>query len=712
MYNSLHYNNGKKIAAVGLIWRTYAEAEKQLKTYVIFFLAFAALFMSLANAELKQSAPAQTLAPGYGELKFAVPISGTYKLPMLGQASDGDVLDSEGRATGLHALMDNPDKVVLLSFIYATCSDINGCPLATAVFHKIKNRLEKEPELASRLRLITLSFNPEHDTPERMRAYGATLQGKAVEWYFLTTQSEKELQPILKAYKQTAEKVYDAKGHFTNIFSHNLRVFLIDQHKQLRNIYNTELLHPDTLISDIKTLLQPEAKPAVSPASNFDKSALNNAGDNKSRYENKNYQTNSIALTRRTGKPADLLLTIKQAPLGLPPVPVPDNNPITAEKISLGRKLFYDRRLSINSTFSCAMCHIPEQGFTSNEMATAVGVEGRTVKRNSPTLYNVAYMQSLFHDSRETTLEQQVWSPLLAHNEMANPSIGYVIDKIKNNKDYSGLFEKAFGKPPCMETVGMAIASYERALNSANSAFDRWYFGKDKDALDAKAQRGFQLFVGKAQCSQCHTVNGDLNKFFDKTLLTTAEGLRTNGDGLIPFVVSLSNHEWNQLVPKPINEEYALFTDNKLHNTGIGYADAMTNKTANPLQHLQVSPGVYVDVASDIIASVAEPKTNDLGRYEVTQNPQDRWRYKTPSLRNVQLTAPHMHNGSIASLREVVEFYNRGGIANENLDPLIKPLHLTSTEIDDLTAFLEALTGDNVKELVSDAFTAPVGDNE
>ncbi|MEQ1740339.1 MAG: cytochrome c peroxidase [Methyloglobulus sp.] len=624
--------------------------------------------MNLAHAELKQPAQPQSLAPGYSDLKFTAPIPGSYKLPILGQASDGNVIDSDGRETTLHKLMRdaaNPGKIVLLSFIYATCSDINGCPLATAVFHKIKTRLGKEPELASHLRLITLSFNPEHDTPERMKAYGATLQGRGVEWHFLTTRSEKELQPILTAYKQTAEKVYDASGKFTNTFSHNLRVYLIDQRKQLRNIYNTELLHPDTLISDIKTLLQPQAKIAQSIPNNLDKSALYGAGDNKLDYQDKDYQTKSIALTRREGQPSDLLKTIVQPPLGLPSVPVPDLNPITAEKISLGRKLFYDRRLSINNTFSCAMCHIPEQGFTSNEMATAVGVEGRTVRRNSPTLYNVAYMQSLFHDSRESTLEQQVWGPFLARNEMANPSIGYVIDKIKNNHDYDGLFEKAFNKLPNMETIGMAIASYERALNSANSPFDRWYFGKDDKAVNEQAKRGFALFTGKAGCSQCHTVD----------------------------------------------KENALFTDNKLHNTGIGYADAMT-KTVMPIQKVQVSPGVYVDVDNKLIASVAEPKANDLGRYEVTQKPQDRWRYKTPSLRNVQLTAPYMHNGSIASLREVVEFYNRGGIANENLDPLIKLLHLSSAEIDDLTVFLESLTGDNTEELVSDAFAAPVGDRE
>jgi cytochrome c peroxidase len=635
---------------------------------VALLLALAASGTPLAYADNKQTAQAQRLAPGYGDLRFTAPTPGTYKLPALGQASDGNVLDSEGRATTLHKLMGNadyPDKVVLLSFIYSTCSDINGCPLATAVFHKIKSRLEKEPELASHLRLITLSFNPGHDTPERMKDYGATLQGKGLEWLFLTTRSEKELQPILKGYKQAVEKIYDAKGKFTDTFNHNLRVYLIDQKKQLRNIYNTELLHPDTLISDIKTLLQPEAKFQVSASSNPDKSALYSAGDNKLSYENKGYQTSSIALTRRTGQAADLHKNITQPPLGLPPVPVPDNNPITADKISLGRKLFYDRRLSINNTFSCAMCHIPEQGFASNEMATAVGVEGRTVRRNSPTLYNVAYMQSLFHDSRESTLEQQVWAPLLAHNEMANPSIGYVIDKIKSNADYAGLFEQAFGKPPGMETIGMAIASYERTLNSANSPFDRWYFGKDENAIDGQAKRGFGLFNGKASCSQCHT----------------------------------------------ISKGHALFADNKLHNTGIGYAD-VKHKSDTQTQKVQVSPGVYVDVASSVIDSVAEPKANDLGRYEVTQKPQDRWQYKTPSLRNVSLTSPYMHNGSIASLREVVEFYNRGGIPNENLDLLIKSLHLTSTEIDDLTAFLESLAGSNTEELVSDAFAAPVGDKE
>ena len=138
---------------------------------------------------------------------------------------------------------------------------------------------------------------------------------------------------------------------------------------------------------------------------------LHGAGDDKTGYDTKHYKTNSKALTTRLGQKADLMTLIKQPPLGLPPTPIPSNNPITIEKIDLGRKLFYDRRLSLNNTFSCAMCHVPEQGFTHNELATAVGIEGRSGRRNSPTLFNIAYAKKLFHDGREDNLEQQVWGP-------------------------------------------------------------------------------------------------------------------------------------------------------------------------------------------------------------------------------------------------------------------------------------------------------------
>jgi cytochrome c peroxidase len=153
---------------------------------------------------------------------------------------------------------------------------------------------------------------------------------------------------------------------------------------------------------------------------------------------------------------------VQSPPLGLPPVAVPADNPVTPQKVALGRKLFFDRRLSRNDTMSCGMCHIPEQGFTNNELATPVGVNGRAVKRNAPTILNAAYEERLFHDGRDTMLETQVILPLLAENEMANPSIGHLIQKIASLPDYDGLFKAAFGGGPTIDRIGKAIASWER----------------------------------------------------------------------------------------------------------------------------------------------------------------------------------------------------------------------------------------------------------
>lgn len=476
----------------------------------------------------------QVLAPGYSPLSYAPPAPGSYALPAVGQAGDGQVLDTGGRPHSLHALF--ADRIVILSFIYS------------------------------------VSF-----------------------------------------------------------------------------------LHADTVLNDVRTLLLEEQARVVQVSTR--------AEDHKEGYERGDGQTRSRSLAARTGEEADLVALFRAPPLGLPEVPVPANNPVTPRKVALGRRLFYDRRLSLNDTFSCAMCHIPEQGFTSNELATVVGIEGRTVRRNSPTLYNVAYAERLFHDGRENRLEQQVWAPLLARNEMGNPSIGSVIDKIQAMPDYAGLFEAAFdGRGPTMETVGMAIASYERTLVSGNSPFDRWRYGGEAAVLSDSARRGFALFTGKAGCSACHRIGGDS----------------------------------------------APFTDNRLHNTGIGYRASM--QALPERRRVRVAPGVYVEVDPELIDSVAEPPPGDLGLYELTQDPADRWRYKTPTLRNVALTAPYMHDGSLSTLREVVEFYNRGGVSNELLDPLLRPLELSEQAVEDLAAFLRSLTGDNVDLLVSDAFAAPVGD--
>ncbi|MCU7811955.1 MAG: photosynthetic protein synthase I, partial [Candidatus Thiodiazotropha sp. (ex Notomyrtea botanica)] len=157
-----------------------------------------------------------------------------------------------------------------------------------------------------------------------------------------------------------------------------------------------------------------------------------------------------------------------------------------------------------------------------------------------------------------------------------------------------------------------------------------------------------------------------------------------------------------------LGEKSALFTDNQLHNTGVGYLESMGIFPEK--QTVQIAPGITIDVDRSVIERVGEKPPNDVGRYEVTQNPHDRWKYKTPSLRNVALTAPYMHNGSLSTLSEVVDFYDAGGVPNELQDPLVRPLNLSKIEKKDLVSFLMSLTGSNVDALVADAFAAPIGD--
>lgn len=447
------------------------------------------------------------------------------------------------------------------------------------------------------------------------------------------------------------------------VSTHSLADDEAAQGKKVRDFFNEE------------HFIIEEASDAEAPASVSGKPFIQNGvrigpGDDKTGYETTAYKTNSVAITARQGVEADLIRVVDNPPLGLPKIPVPANNPLTEEKIDLGRKLFFDRRLSLNDTFSCAMCHVPEQGFTSHEVEKAVGLEGRSNRRNSPTIYNVAYLERIFLDSRESTLENQVWGPLLEHNEMAMTSMGHLLEKLKSLPDYEGLFEAAFdGKSANIVNVGQALASYQRTLVSGNSDFDRWYFGKEQGVMSEKAIRGFELFRGKAQCITCHTVQAD----------------------------------------------HALFMDNQMHNTGLGFKRAMGKEPEK--ERMLIAPGTYAYVKKSKRDLVGHPAMADTGFYEVTLDPDDRWKYRTPSLRNVALTAPYMHDGSMPNLEEVIDFYNIGGMPenesgfpNVTQSPLIQPLGLTDAEIDDLIAFLMTLTGDNVAEIISDSFAAPIGD--
>jgi cytochrome c peroxidase len=353
--------------------------------------------------------------------------------------------------------------------------------------------------------------------------------------------------------------------------------------------------------------------------------------------------------------PSPQPLASHSVPLGLPPLPVSETNPLTPEKITLGRKLFFDRRLSPNDTMSCAMCHIPTQGFTVNETRLAVGMNGQSTKRNPPALYNVAYLRVLFHDGREFTLEDQVISPLINPVEMANPSIGYVINKIRRLPDYAEQFRQIFGEEVSVATLGKALASFERTLLSGNSPFDRWYFGKEQSTVSQEVKTGFRIFSGKGQCVTCHTVTKDA----------------------------------------------ALFTNQSFHNTGVAHLQLIPEKSVE----VDLGGGLTVTMPRPQVNEVLTPPEQDRGRYEVTLDPTDLWRYRTPSLRNVALTAPYMHNGALLTLEEVVAYYDRGGTGHEGQDPKIAPLGLTREEKQALVAFLRSLTGDNVEVLAKEGAT-------
>ena len=342
-----------------------------------------------------------------------------------------------------------------------------------------------------------------------------------------------------------------------------------------------------------------------------------------------------------------------KAAFGLPPLQLAADVVPDQSRIELGRKLFFDRRLSFNGTMSCAMCHVPEEGFTSNASRTALGIEGKSLRRNAPSLLNVAWQAALFHDGREFSLSTQAWIPLLHPDEMANPSIGHLLHRIRGMADYDGQFEHAFrGAGPSMETLGAAIAAFESTLVSANSRFDRWRYGGQGSALNDVAQRGFRIFSGKGRCTVCHLVD----------------------------------------------ERHALLADGKFHITGAGFAPPDGGSFIVPL-----APGVQTLLTDDDVAAFATDVPPDLGRFEITLDPADRYAFKTPSLRNVAGTAPYMHDGSLATLEDVVDFYDHGGGAAPGKSKALSALGLDADEKRALVAFLRSLDGANLPTLVSNS---------
>src|SRR5579871_931062 len=287
-------------------------------------------------------------------------------------------------------------------------------------------------------------------------------------------------------------------------------------------------------------------------------------------------------------------------------VPVPANNPMTAEKTALGMELFFDPRLSGSGAISCASCHNPGLDWQDG-LAKGIGHRGSQLGRHTPTIIDTAWAEPLFWDGRADTLEDQAKGPLQAPAEMNMPHAD-VVKKVKSIAGYREQFASVFpGHEIDIDGVAMAIATYERTIVSAKAPFDRWIEGDD-DAISPSAKRGFAVFNDKANCASCHS-------------------------------------GWR-------------FSDNGFHDIGL---------TGDDIGRAKVIPGVPVlDHA-----------------------------FKTPSLRNIDGRAPYMHDGSMASLEDVVEHYDHGFVQRASLSPEIKTLHLSLQDKKDLVAFLHTLTSND-----------------
>lgn len=218
------------------------------------FLVPFLIAIALAWPAAQEAVAHEIVAPS--QLGFVPPQPGTYVLQRIMRAPEGLVLDTQGKTRRLSGY--TAGKITLLSFIYTTCTDTKGCPYALVVLHDLKRQIEKTPAFRDRVRLVSVSFDPEHDTPEVMRLYGGNSapNGRGLQWHFLTTSSQKELLPLLDGFGQDVSVTDDAKtGKPSRVFAHVLKVFLIDKKSQIREIYTTSFLQPQMMTNDIKTLL-------------------------------------------------------------------------------------------------------------------------------------------------------------------------------------------------------------------------------------------------------------------------------------------------------------------------------------------------------------------------------------------------------------------------------------------------------------------------
>jgi len=329
---------------------------------------------------------------------------------------------------------------------------------------------------------------------------------------------------------------------------------------------------------------------------------------------------------------------------------IPPASTLTPGRVALGEKLFFDSRLSGDGTVACATCHDPARAFTDGR-PVSVGIHGGVGQRNAPTVLNALYNKTQFWDGRVNTLEQQAALPITNPFEMGSASIGDAVSKIAEEKDYQTQFMQAFGRGVNEQDMLRAISAYERTLFSFDSPFDHFIAG-DANAIDDSAKRGWELFNSKARCNLCHALS-------DK------------------------------------QRDVTVFTDNDFHNIGIGILRHRVGPLAQQAEH-ELAQGNLPDVDKAAITS----DLSVLGRFLLTKKQSDIAAFKTPDLRNVLVTGPYFHDGSMQTLWDALDHYNKGdGISDPWLDEDMQPLALTESEIDDLVALLVSLTSPQYKEL-------------
>jgi cytochrome c peroxidase len=327
---------------------------------------------------------------------------------------------------------------------------------------------------------------------------------------------------------------------------------------------------------------------------------------------------------------------------------IPADNPQTPEKIALGEKLFFEPRLSADQTVACASCHNPDRAFTDGKPAS-VGFKARVGQRNAPTILNALYNKKQFWDGRAETLEDQAAFPITNPSEMGQPSLDAALAVIAAIPEYQQAFQQVYNQSPNVVNIVRALASYERSLVSFDSPFDHFIAG-DPNAINDAAKRGWTLFNTRGHCDRCHAA---------------------------------------------VNQDATYFTDFDFHNIGIGIL--RHNVTPLALQAIQqIEKGDLPNVDRAAIQS----DFSVLGRFLLTRKEADIASFKTPTLRNVLVTGPYFHDGSMETLWDAMDHYNKGdGVKNPWLDEDIEPLALTEDQIDDVVEFLASLTSAEYKEL-------------